>query len=251
MAYLAIVFKVCFQNVFDASRVRSTNPILERANKSVSLVLASKISHVMVHPVEVDKQIENVTIIEGLLRGSRLHLLDQVDREEVQFQWSEACEESFRGEKEIDSDRGFGYGSCFGLCLNRENGKVIAYASGQLKSLHMCLLRKEFNLETKERGYLWVTARIEEGRRELAKMYLRLACTGVDSQSAEGGIEITSGRVIINMDSRRLWRKLIARIFHSSRVPRRCMRDSCLLVEWHEESIASLLLSVKLPTSES
>uniref|UniRef100_A0A3Q7EKN6 Uncharacterized protein n=1 Tax=Solanum lycopersicum TaxID=4081 RepID=A0A3Q7EKN6_SOLLC len=59
MMYLAIVVKVCFENVLNVSRVRSINLIPERANQSVSLVLASKISHEMVQPVEVDELIEN------------------------------------------------------------------------------------------------------------------------------------------------------------------------------------------------
>lgn len=59
MVYLAIVFKVCFQNVFNVSRVRSLYPILERSNESVSFLLGSKISLEMVNYEEVDNQIEN------------------------------------------------------------------------------------------------------------------------------------------------------------------------------------------------
>lgn len=59
MTYPAVVVKVCFENVLNINRISSINLIPERANQSVSPVFASKISHVMVQPVEVEKLIEN------------------------------------------------------------------------------------------------------------------------------------------------------------------------------------------------
>ena len=55
ITYLAIIVKVGFEYVLNIERVRSVNLIPEEVEKPVSLVLASKISHVMVQSLEVEK----------------------------------------------------------------------------------------------------------------------------------------------------------------------------------------------------
>ena len=55
MVPLAIIFKVGFEYVLNIYRVNSVNLTSERGAQPVSLIFPSKISHVMMHPVEVEK----------------------------------------------------------------------------------------------------------------------------------------------------------------------------------------------------
>ena len=57
--YLSIVLKIGFENILNISWFRSVNLISERVEQPVSPVLGSKISHVMVQPVEVQHLIED------------------------------------------------------------------------------------------------------------------------------------------------------------------------------------------------
>jgi predicted Kef-type K+ transport protein len=56
--YLAIIFEVCFQYILNICWVCSINLTPKKAEQSVGLVLPSKISHIVLQPMEIQKLVK-------------------------------------------------------------------------------------------------------------------------------------------------------------------------------------------------
>lgn len=58
MIYLAIIAEISFEYVLDICWVHSVNLVPKRAEKPVCPVLSSKVSHIVVQPMEVEELVK-------------------------------------------------------------------------------------------------------------------------------------------------------------------------------------------------
>jgi len=56
--YLAIILKVCFEYILDIFRVGGVNLVPRGIEEPVGPVLAGKVSHIVVQPVEVEELVK-------------------------------------------------------------------------------------------------------------------------------------------------------------------------------------------------